>query len=69
MSSNRSIFVAGVSPRVRGSQPIAIVEPIDPLPVQVGQGRSVFDGLQRLANTETPLTTAISVAGGLLVEE
>ena len=39
------------------------------LHVGTSAGRSVFDGLQRLAHTETPVTTAISAASGLIVEE
>ncbi|MCA1775681.1 MAG: LamG domain-containing protein, partial [Loktanella sp.] len=39
------------------------------LHVGTGDGRSVFDGLLRVANTETPVTTAISAAGGMIAEQ
>lgn len=32
-------------------------------------GRSTFDGLQRVANTETPVVTAISAVNGLIAEQ
>ena len=39
------------------------------LHVGTSQGRSVFDGLQRVAHTETPVTTAISAVNGLITEK
>jgi len=39
------------------------------LHVGTNQGRSVFDGLVRVANTETPVTTAISAVGGMIAEQ
>ena len=33
------------------------------------QGRSVFEGLVRVANIETPVGAAISAVNGLIVEE
>jgi hypothetical protein len=39
------------------------------LHVGTSAGRSVFQGLRRVANTTVPVTTAISAAGGMVVEE
>jgi hypothetical protein len=39
------------------------------LHVGTSQGRSVFDGLLRVANTETPVGTAISAVNGLIAEQ
>ena len=39
------------------------------LHVGTSAGRSTFDGLQRVANTETPVTTAISAVNGLIAEQ
>jgi len=39
------------------------------LHVGTSAGRSVFKGLERIDNTTTPVTTAISASGGLVVEE
>ena len=39
------------------------------LHVGTSQGRSVFDGLVRVAYTETPVGAAISAVNGLIVEE
>jgi hypothetical protein len=39
------------------------------LHVGTSQGRSVFDGLVRVANTEIPVTTAISAVGGMIAEQ
>jgi len=39
------------------------------LHVGTSQGRSVFDGLLRVANTETPVTTAISAVNGMIAEQ
>jgi len=39
------------------------------LHVGTSAGRSVFQGLRRVANTTVPVTTAIAVAGGMVVEE
>jgi hypothetical protein len=39
------------------------------LHVGTSSGRSVFDGLVRVANTTTPVTTAISAVNGLIAEQ
>lgn len=39
------------------------------LHVGTSAGRSTFDGLQRVANTETPVGTAISAVNGLIAEQ
>ena len=39
------------------------------LHVGTSAGRSVFQGLRRVANTTAPVTTAIAAAGGMVVEE
>jgi hypothetical protein len=39
------------------------------LHVGTNQGRSLFDGFLRVANTETPVTTAISAVGGMIAEQ
>lgn len=39
------------------------------LHVGTNQGRSVFDGLVRVDNTETPVTTAISAVNGMILEQ
>lgn len=39
------------------------------LHVGTSQGRSVFDGLVRVANTQAPVGTAISAINGLVIEE
>ena len=41
----------------------------DLLHVGTSSGRSVFDGLLRVSNTTTPITTAISVSDGMIVEQ
>ena len=39
------------------------------LHVGTSAGRSVFQGLRRMANTTVPVTTAIAAAGGMVVDE
>ena len=41
----------------------------DILHVGTPSGRSDFDGLTRINNTTTPVTTAIVASNGLIVEE
>jgi hypothetical protein len=69
----RKLFMPGAACTLYGASNTVTALAHDPktnlLHVGTSQGRSVFDGLQRVANTETPVTTAISAAGGLIVEE
>jgi hypothetical protein len=41
----------------------------DLLHVGTSAGRSVFDGLRRIDNTTTAVTTAISASGGFILEQ
>lgn len=69
----RRLFMPGAQCTLYGTSDAVTALAHDPktnlLHVGTSAGRSVFDGLQRLAHTETPVTTAISAAGGLIVEE
>jgi hypothetical protein len=69
----RRLFMPGAQCTLYGTSDAVTALAHDPksnlLHVGTGQGRSVFDGLQRVAHTETPVTTAIAAAGGLIVEE
>ena len=44
-------------------------ETMEILHVGTASGRSDFDGLQRINNTTTAVTTAISASNGLIVEQ
>ena len=69
----RKLFTPGAHCTLYGTSDAVTALAHDPktnlLHVGTGQGRSVFDGLERVAHTETPVTTAIAAAGGLIVEE
>jgi hypothetical protein len=69
----RKLFLPGAQCSLYGTSHTVKALAHDPktklLHVGTSQGRTVFDGLQRVANTETPVTTAISAACGLIVEE
>jgi hypothetical protein len=69
----RKLFMQGAKCTLYGASDAVTALAHDPktnlLHVGTSQGRSVFDGLIRLANTETPVTTAISAVGGLIVEQ
>lgn len=47
----------------------AIVPKTSLLHVETSQGRSVFDDLLRVANSEAPVGTAVNTVNGLVVEE
>jgi hypothetical protein len=69
----RRLFMPGAQCTLYGTSDAVTALAHDPktnlLHVGTSAGRSVFDGLQPVAHTETPVTTAISAAGGLIVEE
>jgi hypothetical protein len=69
----RKLFIPGAQCTLYGTSDAVTALEHDPktnlLHVGTSQGRSVFDGLQRVANTETPVGTAISAVNGLIVEE
>ena len=69
----RKLFQPGAQCTLYGTSDAVTALAHDPktnlLHVGTSQGRSVFDGLQRVANTETPVGTAISAVNGLIVEE
>ena len=69
----RKLFMPGAQCTLYGTSDAVNALAHDPktnlLHVGTSQGRSVFEGLRRVANTETPVTTAISAVNGLIVEE
>ncbi|MBL3559451.1 hypothetical protein [Rhodovulum sulfidophilum] len=69
----RKLFMPGAQCTLYGTSDAVTALAHDPktnlLHVGTSQGRSVFDGLQRVANTETPVGTAISAVNGLIAEQ
>jgi hypothetical protein len=69
----RRLFQPGAACTLFGTSDAVTALAHDPktnlLHVGTSQGRSVFDGLVRVANTETPVTTAISAVGGMIAEQ
>ena len=69
----RKLFQPGAQCTIYGTSDAVTAVAHDPktnlLHVGTSQGRSVFDGLVRVANTETPVTTAISAVGGMIAEQ
>jgi len=69
----RKLFMPGAQCTLFGTSDAVTALAHDPktnlLHVGTSQGRSVFDGLVRVANTETPVTTAISAVGGMIAEQ
>lgn len=69
----RKLFMPGAQCTLYGTSDAVTALEHDPksnlLHVGTSQGRSVFDGLQRVANTEIPVVSAISAVNGLVVEE
>jgi hypothetical protein len=69
----RKLFQPGAQCTLFGTSDAVTALAHDPktslLHVGTSQGRSVFDGLVRVANTETPVTTAISAVGGMIAEQ
>lgn len=69
----RKLFMPGAACTLYGTSDAVTALAHDPktnlLHVGTSQGRSVFDGLQRVGNTETPVTTVISAVNGLIVEQ
>jgi len=69
----RKLFQPGAACTLFGTNDAVMALAHDPktslLHVGTSQGRSVFDGLVRVANTENPVTTAISAVGGMIAEQ
>ena len=69
----RKLFMPGAQCTLYGNSDAVTALAHDPktnlLHVGTSAGRSTFDGLQRVANTETPLGTAISAVNGLIAEQ
>jgi hypothetical protein len=69
----RHLFQPGAACTLFGTSDAVTALAYDPktslLHVGTSQGRSVFDGLVRVANTEIPVTTAISAVGGMIAEQ
>jgi len=69
----RKLFMPGAQCTLYGTSDAVTALARDPktnlLHVGTSQGRSVFDGLVRVANTENPVTTAISAVGGMIAEQ
>jgi hypothetical protein len=69
----RKLFQHGAQCTLYGTSDAVTALAHDPktnlLHVGTNQGRSVFDGLLRVANTEIPVTTAISAVGGMIAEQ
>ena len=63
---NAKCTLYGTSDEVKG---MAYDDGTDILHVGTPSGRSEFDGLTRINNTTTPVTTAIVASNGLVVEE
>lgn len=68
----RALFQPGAACTLYGTSDAVTALAHDPktnlLHVGTSAGRSTFDGLVRVANTETPVRTAISAVNGLIVE-
>ena len=69
----RKLFMPGAQCTLYGTSDAVTALAHDPktnlLHVGTSAGRSTFDGLQRVANTETPVGTAISAVNGLIAEQ
>lgn len=69
----RRLFQPGAQCTLYGTSDVVTALAHDPrtnlLHVGTSQGRSVFDGLVRVFNTEIPVGSAISAVNGLIVEE
>jgi hypothetical protein len=69
----RKLFMPGAQCTLYGTSDAVTALAHDPktnlLHVGTSAGRSTFDGLVRVANTTTPVGTAISAVNGLIVEE
>jgi hypothetical protein len=69
----RKLFQPGAHCTLYGTSDAVTALAHDPksnlLHVGTSAGRSTFDGLQRVANTETPVGTAISAVNGLIAEQ
>jgi trimeric autotransporter adhesin len=72
-ADERKLFMPGAQCTLYGTSDAVTALAHDPktnlLHVGTSQGRSVFDGLVRVANTTTPVGTAISAVNGLVAEE
>lgn len=72
-ADERKLFTPGAACTLYGTSDAVTALAHDPktnlLHVGTSQGRSVFDGLVRVANSEIPIGTAISAVNGLIVEE
>ncbi|NHM19623.1 LamG domain-containing protein [Tritonibacter mobilis] len=72
-ADERRLFLPGAQCTLFGNSDAITALAHDPktnlLHVGTSQGRSVFDGLVRVANTQAPVGTAISAVNGLVVEE
>lgn len=68
----RELFKAGAACTLYGSdsmvKALAYDDATDLLHVGTSEGRSVFKGLRRIDQTDTPVTTAIAASGGMIVE-
>ena len=68
----RELFKAGAACTLHGSDSmvnaLAYDDATDLLHVGTSAGRSVFKGLRRIDQTDTPVTTAIAASGGMIVE-
>lgn len=69
----RKLFQPGAQCTLYGTSDAVTALAYDPktnlLHIGTSACRSTFDGLQRVANTETPVTTAISAVNGLITEQ
>ena len=69
----RKLFMPGAQCTLFGTSDAVTALAHDPktnlLHVGTSAGRSTFDGLICVANTETPVTTAISAVGGMIAEQ
>ena len=63
---NAKCTLYGTSDRIRG---LDFDETTELLHVGTSSGRSDFDGLQRINNTTTAVTDAISASNGLIAEQ
>jgi hypothetical protein len=69
----RKLFMPGAQCALYGTSDDVTALAHDPktnlLHVGTSAGRSTFDGLVRVANTTTPVATAISAVNGLIAEQ
>lgn len=72
-NEEKQLFQAGVKACLYGSSnsvtALAYDDSTEYLHVGTSSGRSVFDGLRRIENTTTGVSTAISASNGLVVEQ